>query len=206
LGHSLSPPIPGTAVSGHALSRSTRKQPDRAHVASMPDTIWPIDGHPPDSSREQGNVSVSVPSDFVSTLQRRSSSRPLPDTSLCAFSHIAHHDSLQLTQQWVVWSLPPQGGSGGPTSISRAAPHHEALPTSSSSLRSGRTAPRNRARNAHITPPTAESRGIAGPHRGIGGRRATSNHPVAQNAAETTEPTGYLSAGPKPWIRRVIDG
>jgi hypothetical protein len=38
----------------------------------------------------------------------------------------------------------------------------------------GRYAPRDRARNAHITPPTAESRGIAGPHRGIGGRRATS--------------------------------
>lgn len=38
----------------------------------------------------------------------------------------------------VVWSLPPQGDSGGPTAISRAAPHHEALPTSSSLPRSGR--------------------------------------------------------------------
>jgi len=38
----------------------------------------------------------------------------------------------------VVWSLPPQGDSGGPTSISRAAPHHEALPTSSSPPRPGR--------------------------------------------------------------------
>src|SRR5713101_3833182 len=32
-----------------------------------------------------------------------------------AFSLIAHHDSLQLTQQRAVWSLPPQGGSEGPT-------------------------------------------------------------------------------------------
>src|SRR5674536_47167 len=35
------------------------------------------------------------------------------------------------TQQWVVWNRPPQGGSGGPTSIARTAPSPEALPTSS---------------------------------------------------------------------------
>jgi hypothetical protein len=61
-----------------------------------------------------------------------SHSRPLPDTSACAFSQLAHHDRLQLTQQWVVWNRPPQGGSRGPTSIVRTAPGHEALPTSSS--------------------------------------------------------------------------
>src|SRR6187551_2214393 len=75
-----------------------------------------------------------MPTVPISTLhrQRRTSSRPLPDASKCAFSQLAHHDRLQLTQQWVVWNRPPQGGSGGPTSIVRTAPGHEALPTSSS--------------------------------------------------------------------------
>jgi hypothetical protein len=50
---------------------------------------------------------------------------------VCLFP-LAHHDRLQLTQQWVVWNRPPQGGSGGPASIVRTAPGHEALPTSSS--------------------------------------------------------------------------
>src|SRR4029453_15714880 len=69
----------------------------------------------------------------ISTLhrQRRTSSRPLPDASKCAFSQLAHHDRLQLTQQWVVWNRPPQGGSGGPTSIIPTAPGHERFPTSS---------------------------------------------------------------------------
>jgi len=78
LEHSLSPPIPGAAVSGHALSRSTRKQPDRTHVASMPDTIWPINGHPPDSSRDRSDAPVSMPSHFFDT----SNSDRLPDPHL----------------------------------------------------------------------------------------------------------------------------
>jgi len=39
-----------------------------------------------------------------------------------AFSSIAHHNSLQLMQHEAVWSLPPQGGSEGPTFITRTAP------------------------------------------------------------------------------------
>src|SRR6266540_5537054 len=34
--------------------------------------------------------------------------------------HLAHHDGLQPTQQVAVWSLPPQGGSEGPTPSSLA--------------------------------------------------------------------------------------
>ena len=111
-----------------------RTQPGRAHVASMPDTTWPISGHPPGSSRDRIHTPVLMSAVPISTLhrQRRTSSRPLPDASKCAFSQLAHHDRLQLTQQWVVWNRPPQGGSGGPTSIVRTAPGHEALPTSSS--------------------------------------------------------------------------
>src|SRR6266536_3194610 len=66
-----------------------RTRPDRAHVASMPDTTWPISGHPPGSSRDRIHTPVSMSTVPISTLhrQRRTSSRPLPDTSESAFSH-----------------------------------------------------------------------------------------------------------------------
>jgi hypothetical protein len=74
-------------VSGPALSRSMQAQPGRAHVASMPDTAWPISGHPPGSSRDLMHTPVSMSPNYVSTLhrQRRTSSRPPPDTSSAPF-------------------------------------------------------------------------------------------------------------------------
>jgi len=70
----------GAAVSGHAFSRSMRTQPGRTHVASMPDTTWPIGGHPPGSSRDRRYTPVLMSTVFSSTLQRqwRTSFRPLP--------------------------------------------------------------------------------------------------------------------------------
>jgi len=40
-----------------------QKPPDRTHAACMPDTAWPISGHPPDSSRDciETPVSMSFP-------------------------------------------------------------------------------------------------------------------------------------------------
>jgi hypothetical protein len=35
---------------------------DRAHVAYMPDTAWPINGHPPDSSQSYAHTPVLMPS------------------------------------------------------------------------------------------------------------------------------------------------
>src|ERR1700680_1141610 len=35
---------------------------DQAHVASTPDTAWPVSGHPPGSSRNHLNAPVSMPS------------------------------------------------------------------------------------------------------------------------------------------------
>src|SRR5664280_2215593 len=61
----------GAAVSGHAFSRSIRAQPGRAHVASMPDTTWPIDGHPPGSSRDRVQTPVLVSTVPISTLHRQ---------------------------------------------------------------------------------------------------------------------------------------
>src|SRR3982751_2065847 len=98
----------------------------QVHVASMPDTAWPIHGHPPGSSREPtedpGFDVVCLCFDTSAAIRLRSSPRPPPDTSQDAFSSIAHHNSLQLMQHEAVWSLPPQGGSEGPTFITRTAP------------------------------------------------------------------------------------
>ena len=85
LGHSLSPPIPGVTVSGHTLSRSTRKQPDRTHVACMPDTIWPINGHPPDFIPRQMR---SPGFDVTHAVFDTSNSDRLPDP------HLTHHVRL----------------------------------------------------------------------------------------------------------------
>src|SRR3954469_7193434 len=78
----------------------------RVHVASMPDTTWPVGGHPPGSSREptarprfRCRVALfrHVSSDSLAFV-----SRPPPDTSMDAFSSIAHHNSLQLMQHEAV--------------------------------------------------------------------------------------------------------
>src|SRR5512132_1250485 len=44
----LMPAYPG------AFPTSRAEAADQAHVAFMPDTIWPVSGHPPDSSRAAG--------------------------------------------------------------------------------------------------------------------------------------------------------
>src|SRR3954452_19619517 len=78
----------------------------QVHVASMPDTTWPIDGHPPGSSQDTqqcpGFDVVCLCFDTSAAIRLRSSPRPPPDTSLDAFSSIAHHNSLQLMQHEAV--------------------------------------------------------------------------------------------------------
>ncbi len=58
------------------------------------------------------------------------------DTELTKLDPRSCSQSLQLTQQWAVSSLPPQGGSEEPTFISHAAPPPDALPTSNPLQRS----------------------------------------------------------------------
>jgi hypothetical protein len=108
LRHSLSPPIPGTAVSGHALSRSTRKQPDRTHVACMPDTTWPINGRPPGSSRDYSQAPVSMPPKSYDT----SNSDCLPDPHLTHQVRLFPHRSpRQASTNAAVGGLePPPAG------------------------------------------------------------------------------------------------
>jgi hypothetical protein len=58
LGRSLAPPSDGRI--GVRLPTFRAGAADQDHVAFMPDTIWPVSGHPPDSSRAPGEV-VPVP-------------------------------------------------------------------------------------------------------------------------------------------------
>src|SRR5262245_64578378 len=51
----------------------------------MPDTAWPVGGHPPGSSRDRNETPVLMSSLYVSTLQQPSSSWSLPDTSCVPF-------------------------------------------------------------------------------------------------------------------------
>jgi hypothetical protein len=56
---------------------------DQVHVASMPDTAWPIGGHPPGSSRStRPNTPVLMPSVFVTTRPQRFTCARLPDPYL----------------------------------------------------------------------------------------------------------------------------
>ncbi len=82
---------------GSGLLPFHAKAADRARVASMPDTAWPINGHPPDSSRDRFDTPVSMPPKSLSTRQQRFACARLPDPHLARLArlfHIAHHDRV----------------------------------------------------------------------------------------------------------------
>src|SRR5215470_2034805 len=62
------------------------KAADRAHVASMPDTAWPVNGHPPDSSRSSRYAPVSMSAAFVTTRHQRFTCVRLPGPHLMPFT------------------------------------------------------------------------------------------------------------------------
>jgi hypothetical protein len=55
---------------------------DRARVVYMPDTAWPVSGHPPGSSRGSQNTPVPMSSECVSTRQQRFACARLPGPHL----------------------------------------------------------------------------------------------------------------------------
>src|SRR5215510_8612749 len=90
---------------GRAFPRSPQEPTDRTHAACMPDTTWPIDGHPPGSSRDciETPVSTSFPTSrhFISGLL----SFVFPIPHLTAFRCLfldAHHNGLHPMQLKVV--------------------------------------------------------------------------------------------------------
>ena len=82
------------------------KAADRARVAYMPGTTWPVTGSPPDLSWSLVLTPVSMPPetnfDTSTAIRLRSPSRSPPDASNGRLFLIAHHDGLQPTQHEVV--------------------------------------------------------------------------------------------------------
>ena len=110
---------------------------DRARVASMPDTAWPINGHPPSSSRDKGHTPVLMPSisfDTSTANRLRSPSRSLPSASRALFPHRSPRSRHRSRSMWRFEAFPPQGDFEEPTFISHTAPHQQAPPTSNSPL------------------------------------------------------------------------
>ena len=87
---SLSPPTRTDSVAT-CLPTFRAKAADRAHVASMPDTAWPVSGYPPDSSQEHAlHPGFDASCTFTILHQRQqlsSSSRSPPDASRAPFPH-----------------------------------------------------------------------------------------------------------------------
>src|SRR5918993_520452 len=100
-------PLPGPWLCrrppSHVPCRSRRPDSRRLHAGQ--DTTWPINGHPPGSSRRHltAPVLMSAACFDTSTADRsRSPSRSPPDALVTRLLLNAHHDGLQPTQLEVV--------------------------------------------------------------------------------------------------------
>jgi hypothetical protein len=85
---------------------------DRARVASMPDTAWPVGGHPPDSFRDQMDTPVSMSPVSISTRPQRFARARLPDPHLTRHArlfHIAHHGRVTASAACGGLKPPPAG-------------------------------------------------------------------------------------------------
>ena len=101
---------------------------DRARVASMPDTTWPIGGHPPGSSRDRIDTPVPMSSltfDTSTAIRLRSPSRSPPDTLTGAFS--SSFTTTVFSQRSTRWfgTSRRRAVPKGHTFISHTAPHQE---------------------------------------------------------------------------------
>jgi hypothetical protein len=111
-GYSLSPTQTRTESIGSGLLLFRAKAADRARVAFMPDTTWPINGHPPDSSRDRMNTPVSMSPDSLSTRQQRIACARLPGPHLTRHArlfHIAHHGHVAAPTACGGLKPPPAG-------------------------------------------------------------------------------------------------
>ena len=101
----------------------------------MPDTTWPVSGHPPGSSRSRRNTPVPMSSQSFgtsATIRSRSPSRSPPDASTDAFSSsLTTTVFSQRSMRRLEASLRRATPKGHETFISRTAPHQGPAPTSS---------------------------------------------------------------------------
>jgi hypothetical protein len=111
-GYSLSPPETRAGSVESGLLPFHAEAADRARVASMPDTAWPVNGHPPDSSRDHLDTPVSMSPASFSTRQQRIACARLPDPHLThhlRLFHIAHHDRVAAPAACGGLKPPPAG-------------------------------------------------------------------------------------------------
>jgi hypothetical protein len=81
LGRSLSPHTQRVST-GTRLPTFHARAADQAHVAYVPDTTWPVSGHPPGSSRDPlRRPGFDAPSISITTLQQRSHPRDCAPSS-----------------------------------------------------------------------------------------------------------------------------
>src|ERR1035437_8234635 len=77
----LTTPNPAGGGIGTCLPTFHAAAADQDRVAFMPDTVRPVNGHPPDSSRDFVDTPVSMSLFGFSTLQQRFTCVRLPDPS-----------------------------------------------------------------------------------------------------------------------------
>jgi hypothetical protein len=117
-------------ASGRQVPTFRAEAASQVRAACTPDAARAVSGSSPglipESTKHPGFDAVPT----LSTLRRRFTLVRLPgshltESSVCLFLDAHHHGSLP-QQLKVVWSLPPQAGSEGPSFISRAAslPRH----------------------------------------------------------------------------------
>src|ERR1019366_9098853 len=128
------PRKPGPASVRTRLLLFRAEAADRARVACMPDTTWPVSGYPPGSSRGRRNTPVSMSSQGFgtsATIRSRSPSRSPPDGLTGAFSSsLTTTVFSQRSMRRLGASLRRAAPKGHETFISRTAPHQEPVPTS----------------------------------------------------------------------------
>jgi len=85
---------------------------DRARVVYMPDTAWPVSGHPPGSSRDSQNIPVSMSAEWVSTRQQRFACARLPGPHLTPLTTPFPHRSPRRSSANAAWGglKPPSAG------------------------------------------------------------------------------------------------
>jgi hypothetical protein len=104
---------------------------DQAHAASVPDTTWPVIGHPPGpapAARSMATVSMPLRerNDTSTAVRVHSSSWSPPGTPPVPFPHRSPRRSSANAACGGL-EPPPKGDSEGPTFISRTAPTPDGL-------------------------------------------------------------------------------
>ena len=102
------------------------KAADQARVASMPDTAWPVNGLPPNSSRNSNGTPVLMSPDCITTLPQRFTHVRLPGPHLtpqpAPFPHRSPRSRHRSRSMWRFGASLRRAAPKGQTFIFRTAP------------------------------------------------------------------------------------